>query len=514
MSGVRWVVGLGVLGVCLGATGGPSPSVRRGQALYMQGLRLSGPPLIAVVGEAEVPATTVPCVNCHGFDGRGRPESGITPPDITWPNLTKPYGHEHPDGRRHPPFTVTTLARALTEGFDPAGHPLHPVMPRYRMTADDVADLVAFLRVLDTLPDPGVTERDVRVGTVLPGPGPWEDIGQAMRRVLEAYFQDLNAQGGVFGRRVLLRTVTFSEASEIPEAFRRLLQDGAVFAVVGAFTGPADEDIVTMAAEARIPVIGAWTPTPRGDDPTNRYVFYLLPDLADQVRAGVKFVLGGRRGDSSLRIAVVYEPKTPYADITDLIERGASLLGWTVLRQASPEDGGSRLRSMTPEVVLFLGELSQTALWMRALDGLPDDVPFLVLPVGKDPADFFRQAQTLRRRVYLVTPVLPGGSDLTEWAEYRAFLRRHGWVERHPFFQRLAYGAARLFVEGLRRSGRALRRERLVEALEKVYGLNTGVLPPLGYGPGRRVGALGAYVFQMDPRHPTWIRVSDWVGVP
>jgi hypothetical protein len=55
-----------------------------------------------------------------------------------------------------------------------------------------------------------------------------------------------------------------------------------------------------------------------------------------------------------------------------------------------------------------------------------------------------------------------------------------------------------LFVEGLRRAGRDLSRTRLVEGIEKLYGFETGVTPPLTYGPNRRVGALGAHIVVVD----------------
>jgi hypothetical protein len=58
--------------------------------------------------------------------------------------------------------------------------------------------------------------------------------------------------------------------------------------------------------------------------------------------------------------------------------------------------------------------------------------------------------------------------------------------------------AAALAAEGLRRAGRHLTRQRLVTALEGVGRLETGLTPPIGFGPGRRVGAAGAHVVAVD----------------
>src|SRR4029453_16913615 len=80
---------------------------RRGQQIYLQGTSPAGGELTAVLGKegAEVPASVVPCANCHGHDGRGKPEGGLVPSNITWEALTTPYGVTSATGRAHPPYT-------------------------------------------------------------------------------------------------------------------------------------------------------------------------------------------------------------------------------------------------------------------------------------------------------------------------------------------------------------------------------------------------------------------------
>jgi hypothetical protein len=51
-----------------------------------------------------------------------------------------------------------------------------------------------------------------------------------------------------------------------------------------------------------------------------------------------------------------------------------------------------------------------------------------------------------------------------------------------------ALGAARVLIEALSRSGRALSRERLIEALEAFREFRTGYTPPVTFTSGRRLG--------------------------
>ena len=77
-------------------------------------------------------------------------------PNITWHALTQQEEHEeetgqagHEEHEEHPPYTELTLKRAITEGVDPAGERLDDEMPRWRMSEQDLADLVEFIKTLN-----------------------------------------------------------------------------------------------------------------------------------------------------------------------------------------------------------------------------------------------------------------------------------------------------------------------------------------------------------------------------
>lgn len=97
------------------------------------------------------------CANCHGADGRGGRVSmmmwSFDTPDITWDNLTEEKHHEEEgdeqEQEEHPPYTEETLKRAITGGINPAGDPLDSEMPRWRMSEQDLDDLVEFIKTLE-----------------------------------------------------------------------------------------------------------------------------------------------------------------------------------------------------------------------------------------------------------------------------------------------------------------------------------------------------------------------------
>src|SRR3954453_21342240 len=82
-------------------------SIERGRRIYQEGTSPSGGAIVAGMGDGgveraapggEVPASAVPCAGCHGRDGKGKPEGGVIPSDLTWTALPRPYGVTHPGG--------------------------------------------------------------------------------------------------------------------------------------------------------------------------------------------------------------------------------------------------------------------------------------------------------------------------------------------------------------------------------------------------------------------------------
>ena len=76
-----------------------------------------------------------------------------------------------------------------------------------------------------------------------------------------------------------------------------------------------------------------------------------------------------------------------------------------------------------------------------------------------------------------------------------------------------AYGALKILSEALKRAGKDVSREKLVDILEGFYDYSTGVTHPITYGPNARVGAMGAYVIAIDLKDQQFISVSPWIRV-
>jgi ABC-type branched-subunit amino acid transport system substrate-binding protein len=82
----------------------------------------------------------------------------------------------------------------------------------------------------------------------------------------------------------------------------------------------------------------------------------------------------------------------------------------------------------------------------------------------------------------IVTQVVPlPTSHATAVIRYREALQQYGPEDTPDYASLESYVAANVLVEGLRRAGKELNTEKLVEALEGIQGLDLGIGAPLGF---------------------------------
>jgi ABC-type branched-subunit amino acid transport system substrate-binding protein len=512
---------------CVALCGGGSaaqetltPQESRGKQIYAQGTSPSGREILAYVGEAsiEVPGSAMACANCHGLDGQGKPEGGVAPSNLTWEALTKPYGLTHADGRRHPPYTERALELAITRGLDPAGNKLLNVMPRYAMSGEDLADLVAYLKRLGKDQDPGISEGKIVIGTVVPSKGPLAETGQAIRAVTAAFFDELNSEGGIYSRRFELK---FAETADTPAAtranFEGLLGDGQVFAVTGAFIAGAEKEVVALAAERDVPLVGPLTLYTQTGFPPNRQVFYLLSGLDGQARVLVEFA-AGRPGLRNARLAVVYPQSEINAGVLDAVKDQCVKDGLNapqayayVTGRFDAASAVRQLRETGRDAVLLLGVGDDALSFMTEADK-QGWFPTVFLS-GAGGAGVFDAPAGFEGKIFLSFPTSPADQSEEGLREFRALAEKYNLPQHHLAAQIAAYSAAKILVEALKRSGKDVSREKLINSLEGLYEYQTGLTPAITYGPNRRVGAMGAYVVAVDLKAKRLAEASGWIKI-
>ena len=144
---------IGVIGLVLLNTGALGLGVSstdlaaRGAIIFNTGRDPNGQP-IAHSGGTMMMMTSASCATCHGANGQGLRTPMFVSPNISYRNLTDPAGMVEPDGEHGMKYTDDLIQRAVTQGLDPEGQSLDPVMPRWQLTDAEWSALLAYLKKL------------------------------------------------------------------------------------------------------------------------------------------------------------------------------------------------------------------------------------------------------------------------------------------------------------------------------------------------------------------------------
>ncbi len=492
---------------------------KSGKQIYVHGTSLGGRKIRAYLGESslEVPGETMPCANCHGLDGRGKPEGGVVPSNLTWEALTKPYGVTRPGGRTHPPYTDRALELAITRGVDPAGNKLLNVMPHYQLSQEDLRDLVAYLKRLGKDRDPGLTENSITIGTTIPARADLAGIGQAIKAVTVAFFEEVNSRGGIYNRKIELK---INETADTPittsALVKRFIQDEQVFAMTSAFTAGADKELAALMDDLEVPMVGPLTLYPQGGYPLNRHVFYIFSGVDGQARALVNFACQ-RMPDKRAGVLVVYSDDEMAKGLLEAITDQCQESGC-----GPPETYGyphadsyvpgfvAKLKQTSKSVIFFLGTGREAIALMQEANELRWS-PTFYFPGVVAGNEILGAPPSFAQKIFFSVPSSPDDQTAHGTEEFRNLATKHKLPAHHLAVQRSVYAAARILIEGLKRAGKDLSREKLIQALEGLYEYPTGVTPAVTYGINRRIGAMGAYVVTIDLEKKQFLPASGWI---
>lgn len=489
---------------------------KRGKALYLRGESASGREITALLNDLDVPASTLTCAGCHGSRGEGKTEGGVTAGNLVWSNLTKSYGHTHDNGRKHAAFNDTSFIRALTAGVDPAGNKLAVAMPVYRMPQQDMADLIAYLKRIDTDLDRGVSDDKIVIGTLLPEKTALSGLAQSMEDVLQAYFAEVNSRGGIFNRKIELRVLNGNAGATVTN-MKQLIDDSGVFAIVSGLTAGAESGVATLSRDREIPFIGPSTLLPDRASPLNRYIFYLLPGLKEQARSLVNFA--AKKSDLHKAQVAIVSPDSEFSKgIAASVEDQEKKLGWGSKTSVyyphdefKAKECVAELKAKGVDTVFMLGSAVEAAAFFKEAGevGWTPTVYLLGTLAGRRAPELVPVG--MKDRVFFAFPTVPEDVTAAGAAEYSGLLQRNKLSSTHAAAQASAIAAAKILVYALERCGKDLTREQLITTLEGLYEFDTGLMPKITFGPNRRIGALGAYVVTIDPEKKLFPASVEWV---
>ena len=137
--------------------------------------------------------------------------------------------------------------------------------------------------------------------------------------------------------------------------------------------------------------------------------------------------------------------------------------------------------------------------------------PTILVPGGIIASGVFEAPKGFDRKLFFSVPSSPQHQTVEGMKEYLALVAKYKLPPYLRVSQASAIVAAKILIEGLKRVGKDITRERLIQELEKLHSYPTGLTPSLTYGPNRRRGATGAHIVTVDLKEKRLVPISDWI---
>lgn len=338
----------------------------------------------------------------------------------------------------------------------------------------------------------GVTKDKLIIGAYLPLQGGLAAGANQMRDGADAYFRFVNEAGGIHGRKIEWRVENDSYNPQQTFAVTRKLVDrDGVFAIVSTLGTATNLAVLPFLKQRNVPLINPAGGSPLLLEPKDRNVFGLFPVGEKQGKSLVEYALPNFK---SRRFAIFFQNDQFGKDQRDGAVAALKAHSLEPVAEASyvPTDvdvsaQAIALRNANPDAVLMYSIPRHGALLLREAEKLGWTPKFLGTNTMGDPITHKLAGSALNGVVIsIITAVDTMPHPKVQ--EANRILQKYHPNTAPGYWSYLGMAGAMVFVEGLKRAGPDLTREKLIEALETLQGFETGVVPPISFGKGNHAG--------------------------
>jgi len=334
-----------------------------------------------------------------------------------------------------------------------------------------------FLTSLGALAENGITDQSVLIGQSAALTGPAQGLGLEMRSGALLYFNQINASGGINGRKIQLESLDDGyEPDKAAANTKKLIQDSKVFALFGYVGTPTSQAVLPQVSAANIPFFGAFTGAQLLREPFNRNIFNVRASYFDETEKIAEHLttIGVNK------IAVLYQNdaygKAGLAGMEKALDRRKLKLVATATVERSSTDVEAAARTInaaSPDAILVVSAYKSVAAFVLAMKKLGSAAVIHNLSfVGSVPLAKELGSRGIGVHIAQVVP-FPWSGTLPITREYQAQVSKAGRSD-YSFTELEGYIAARVFVEGLRRAGKDLTRDKLIAGLESLSKTDVG----------------------------------------
>src|SRR5262245_4274811 len=363
----------------------------------------------------------------------------------------------------------------------------------------------------------GVSKNEIVLGMHTDLSGPAATYGVSSSNAVKMRFDDVNAAGGIYGRKIkLIIEDTQYQVPRAVQAGNKLINRDNIFAMVAGLGTPMNNALFKDQFEAGVPNLFPLSAARSMFEPFNKLKFYGAATYVDQVRAGINYFVT-KKGKKAL--CAMYQDTDFGKEVLDGIQIQAEKMKLKIVETTThkPTDQDftaqiTKLKTAGCDLVV-MGTIVRDSI-----------VPYATArKIGWTEVDFLGSAATYDLFVAAAQGGVTEGlyaMGLTDMP-YRDTLSpvAQAWFDRYKERYKVdpnigaVYGwvAADLTVLGLEKACADLTTDSFVRGLESIKGYKdifNG--PEANFGPDKHQGANSAFLAQV--KGGRWVRLTEPLG--
>ncbi|RJF98776.1 ABC transporter substrate-binding protein [Noviherbaspirillum saxi] len=337
---------------------------------------------------------------------------------------------------------------------------------------------------------------DIVIGQVAPLSGVLADTGKDMVLGAKVYFEQVNEQGGIHGKKI--RHVVKDDGYKVEETVRltreMIDKEGALALIGFAGTGNVGELLKQKVLEqANIALVAPYTGGEVLRTPFNPYIFHIRAGYADEAEGIVdQLIMLNMK-----RIGVMYQDdpfgKAGLAGVEAALKKRGLEVAGTGAYEKNTDNVGEAVKQIAkanPQAVVMISVNKSTAAFSKQIRSASTVAQLVNISVV-NPKEISRLIGPDSARGIGVAQVMPYPYSATTGIvkEYQQAMKKYA-----PAGSELSYTSfeefvgAKVLVEGIRRAGAGATREKVIRALETLNAFDTGGFT-VRFSPTNRIGS-------------------------
>jgi branched-chain amino acid transport system substrate-binding protein len=337
---------------------------------------------------------------------------------------------------------------------------------------------------------PGASDTEIKLGQSTPLSGPASAFGAGAGRAVVGYFEMLNAQGGINGRKISFTQLDNAySAPKAVEQSRKLIEDVGVLAEVGTIGTAPNVAIQKYLNSKQVPQLFITAGGRRFNDPKAfPWTVPLYPDFETEGRVVAKYIA---KAKPDAKIGVLYQNDDYGKDYlkglrAGLGTRAAQIIAAVSYELADPTIDSQIVQLKAAGIDTLIEQSSSKAAaqsirkvyelkWnpLHVIGGSTASVETILKPAGLEASKGLVTTQFLKQ------PGDPAWADDEEVKAYKTFLKKYAPSANPDDYSVLvAYMNVHAVTLALKKCGDELTRENLIRQATSLHGERLPMMLP------------------------------------